>query len=180
MTNTTSLRLALALMSGLAITTVASAARPADEEPDAVKKFKQTVEAQAKTILKLSHPLGKYKDIDFDGYKKVGPKHELTYTINWTGKEKGEAKEFATTYTFTVGLDKNDAIDGVEIAVAKDTCPSKAFAGANFVVGVFRVQVKKKVSAVTDDKELLEKIDKMDADALLGAWLKYVDAKPRK
>lgn len=180
MSNTNPVRMTIVVLSCLAVSAWAGPARAADEEPEGVKKFKKTVEAEAKTILRVAHPLGKYKDIAFDGYKKTDQKHELTYTVNWTGKEKNEEKDFATTFTFTVRLDKDGEIDELEIAVPKDTCPSKAFKGANIAAGVFRAQVKNTVTAVIDDKELLAKIDKLDADGLLAVWLKYVGRKPKK
>lgn len=180
MSSTQMMCLTRAVAGCLAMTVLSAPACAADEEPDSVKKFKKFVESEAKTILRVAHPLGKYKDIAFDSYKKSGEKHELAYTINWTGKEKKEEKDFATTFTFTVQFDKDDEIDELEIAVSKDTCPSKAFKGANIAAAVFRAQVKNTVTAVIDDKELLEKIDKMDADGLLAVWLKYVNRKPKK
>lgn len=170
-------RLALA---AVCVVSFAAPARAADDEPAAVKKFKKTVESQAKTVLRIAHPLGKYKDVAFDGHKEADGKHELTYTVNWTGKENKEEKDFATTFTFTVRFDKDDAVDELAVAVAKDTCPTKAFKGADVVAGVFRAQVKKRVADFTDDKAVIEKIDKMDGDGLLAVWIKYADRKPKK
>lgn len=172
--------LCVAAASCFAITGLTSQA--ADAEPEAVKKFKSTITANDKTILRAAHPLGKYKEATFDadGYKLVKAKHQLSYTVTWTGKEEKEKKDFDTTFQFLFTLTQDGAIDELEITVPKDTCPSKAFKAGNIAAGVFRAQVKKRLEEVTDDEELLKKLKKMDADELLAVWLKYADRKPKK
>jgi hypothetical protein len=157
-----------------------STAPAADDEPEGVTKFKATVEAQGKVILKAAHPLGKFKQICCDGYARKCGKHELTYTVTWAGKEQKQAKEFATTLTLTFALDAAGKVADLEVAVAKDTSPAKPFRAAELAAGVFRAQVKNLVTAVIDDKDLLAKVDKMDADGLLAVWLQFVDRKPKK
>ena len=167
MNSSTSVRVTVAAAALALFTGVAARA----DEPDGVKRFKKTVEAEAKTILRTAHPLGKYKDGRFDAYKKTDKGHELTYTIDWTGKDD---KDFATTLTFTFTL-KNDEIDDLTIT----TKDSGAFKGANVALVALRAQVKKKLKEVADDKELLEKVDKLDAADLLAVWLKYADRKAK-
>jgi hypothetical protein len=142
-----------------------------DDEPEGAKRFKKTLEAKAKTVLRVAHPLAKYKDARFDSYKKTDKGHELTYTIDWTGKDD---TDFSTTLTFTFTL-KNDEIDELTITTKDAT----AFKGPNAVVAVFRTQVMKKLKEITDDKDLFEKVEKMDADNLLAVWLKYADRKAK-
>jgi hypothetical protein len=167
MSNTKSVRLAVVAAALALLTGVTARA----DEPEGVKRFKKTVETEAKTILRTAHPLGKYKDARFDAYKKTDKGHELTYTIDWTGKDD---KDFATTLTFAFTL-KNDEIDELTVT----TKDSGAFKGANVAIVALRAQLKKKLKEVSDDKELLEKLDKMDAADLLAVWLKFADRKAK-
>jgi len=171
--------LIVAIVCCLTITGVHSFAL-ADDVPDSVKKIQTSISGQDKIILRAAHPLGKFKEATFEDYKTVKGKHELTYAITWNGKEDKKEKEFSTTFTFLFTLDKDGAIDELELAVIKDTCPSKAFKGADIAAGVFRAQVKKRLEDVSDDEELIKKLKTMDADGLLAVWIKYADKKPKK
>jgi len=171
--------LCVAAMNLLALVSVQSLVAAADV-PDAVKKVQTTISGQAKTILRVAHPLGKFTECAFDDYRSANGKHELTYTITWNGKEEKQQKEFSTSFAFLFTFDQEGAIADMEISVPKDTCKSKAFQGADIAARIFRAQVKKRLQDVSDDEELLKKLKTMDADALLAVWIKYADKKPKK
>jgi hypothetical protein len=150
-----------------------------DGEPAGVKRFKKTVTDQAASILLLAHPLFvSGKSTEFDGYKKVGDVHEINWTIAWVNSKK---IDYATTFAFSFKLDEADQLRELKIAIAKDTCPTKAFKGSNVAIGPLRIKVKNKVRAYVDDEELLKSIDRISTvQGLLEVWLVYANRIPKK
>lgn len=150
-----------------------------DGEPAGVTKFKKTVTDQAASILLLAHPLFvNGKSTEFDGYKKIDDVHQINWTITWVNSKK---IDYATTFEFKFKIDKADQLHDLKIAIAKDTCPTKAFKGSNFITGPFRIKVKNKVREYVDDEDLLKSIDRITtAEGLLEVWLTYANRMPKK
>lgn len=149
-----------------------------DDESEGVKKFKMTVAGQGRTILALAHPLGKYRGLAFDDYKKNGDLREMACTIGWIGTKQ---ENFATTFAFNFKLGINDQVEALKIDVPKDTCPTKAWKGSNLVLGPFRIKVKNKIQQYVDDEDILKSVDRITrAEGLLELWLMYVDRVPKK
>jgi hypothetical protein len=171
-------RSAVLVCSGLLLAAGGGPARAADEEPAAVKKTKQLIDSESKTILRAAHPLGKFKEAGCDDVARKDKAYELTYTFHWLGKEGDKEKEFTTKLAFLVEYDKNDDIDKLAIDVKDDTSQVKPFSGADLSAGLLRVSVKKRLKELdVKDEELLKSLDKLDAKGLLEVWLKYKDRK---
>lgn len=151
------------------------------DEPEAVERTKRLIESEAKTILRAAHPLGKFTDADFSGYTDKSSVHEIVYTVNWKGKEKKEVMDFATKFAFLCTYDKDGDIGMIVVEVRADSCPSKAFRGANIVARVLRKQINKRLEDLgIEDEDLIKSLDKLDADGLLAVWLMYADRKKKK
>jgi hypothetical protein len=165
---------ALLLLSALLLASGGTPARAADEEPAPVKKTKQLIDDESKTILRAAHPLGKLKEAKYDDVAHKDKAYELAYTFRWLGKEGDKEKEFTTKLAFLVEYDKNDDIDKLTIDVKDDTSPAKPFSGADLSAVVLRGLVKKRLKELeVKDEEVLKSLDKLDAKGLLEVWLKY-------
>jgi hypothetical protein len=159
----------------------------ADDTPELVAEVGRKIEVETKTILRFAHPRGAFKKTTIGKARKEEGDYVVPLTVEWTGKGdekgKGEVKDFTTVFDFTVRLDKDGKIDGIGVAVSKDSCPVEAFKGSGIAVRALRVFVKSsppgKAIEILKPK-LYEQIDKMDAPELLCLYLQFTTERRKK
>lgn len=149
----------------------------AESKPIGVDKLKEVVEDKAKTILRFAHPLGKFKAIEYDSYRKKGNAHEVTYVCTWMGKENRKPKEFITKYLFSFTVDADGDVDTLTLTIPMDTCKSAPFKAAGFTLGVLRALVKRQLGFIIGKEEAGKIVKGLDAKGLVAVYLKYLAQK---